>query len=92
MQNNVLLHRYVKIVQTFSVFPVGNVASKVYKDKTVRFLPRFFAEISDFIFWHIVTYVVVVDVIYVFPVLFKQNNEICIFSNRLSGKYEIILT
>jgi len=60
--------------------------------KTVRFLPRFFAEISEFIFRHIVTYVVIVNVVYVFQVLFKQNNEICILSNRLSGKYEILLT
>ena len=65
MQNNILLRRYVKFVQTFSVFPIGNVASKVYNDKTVKFLPRFFAEISEFVFWHIVTYVVVVDVVYV---------------------------
>ena len=54
--------------------------------------PCFLTQASKFIFWHITARMIVVNVINILKVLGEQAYKVGIFSYRLSGKFEVVLS
>ena len=81
-----------KVIKSRSEFAVMLWWGQINHNKIVWLRPGSLTQLFELFFHHFLRHVVVKNVINNFLVLRKQTKEICIFSNCLVGKIEIILT
>ena len=75
---------YVEPIKSASILTAVFLTREINDYKTVVNLPSCFTKISEFFLSHIITHMILENVINILKVLRKQTDKICVLSNCLS--------